>query len=174
MSQLLLEYWKPVVGYEGLYEISNVGRINSYQICGRARTMKPTPCRLGYPMVSLHRAGVRRDQSIHRLVAEAFIGPIPPGMQTCHNDGNPANNRRSNLRYDTRSANTLDSIRHGTFHRFIGEAHAQAKLRADQVQEIFAASGKQREIAKRYGITQSQVWRIKRGRCWKHLELTNA
>lgn len=51
----------------------------------------------------------------HRMVAEAFLGPCPKGLEVCHGDGNPINNRVGNLRYDTHRNNMLDAIQHGTF-----------------------------------------------------------
>jgi hypothetical protein len=54
-----------------------------------------------------------RNARIHTLVLEAFAGPRPEGMEGCHNDGNPTNNHIDNLRWDTRSANNQDTLRHG-------------------------------------------------------------
>jgi len=55
----------------------------------------------------------RAHKLVHRLVLEAFAGPCPDGMEACHGDGDPTNNRRLNLRWDTRSSNQLDTVRHG-------------------------------------------------------------
>ena len=72
---------------------------------------------LGYRMVFLkgefHDSPTRMVH-IHRLVLEAFVGPCPAKMEACHNDGVRLNNRLSNLRWDTRSANVKDAYRHGT------------------------------------------------------------
>jgi hypothetical protein len=55
-----------------------------------------------------------RTIRVHQAVLLAFIGPRPEGMQGCHGDGNPRNNRLDNLRWDTREANEMDKLRHGT------------------------------------------------------------
>jgi hypothetical protein len=73
----------------------------------------------GYLYVNLKRVGSQSQRAVHRLVLEAFVGPCPPGMEGCHNDGDQLNNRLDNLRWDTPSNNKLDSVRHGT--------HAEAR-----------------------------------------------
>ena len=118
------EHWKPVNGYEGIYEASSHGRIRSLDRTitrsdGQVRRLKGRAMRAtlnehGYPFVDLRNQGKRRVRKVHSLVAEAFIGPRPDSMDVCHNDGNPANNHVDNLRYGTRSDNTLDKVRHGT------------------------------------------------------------
>jgi hypothetical protein len=117
------EEWRPVVGYEGLYEVSSEGRVRSLdRITGgkrrrriRGQMLTPTPHPDGRRVaVSLCKDGIQRAPAVHRLVAAAFLGPRPVGLDICHGDGNGFNNAVANLRYDTRSANLLDSVRHGT------------------------------------------------------------
>lgn len=118
------EEWRPVVGYEDAYEVSSHGRVRS-----RDRTvlksdgvvhplrgvlLNPRTHRQGYLVVTLFRQAVRRNVLVHILVAEAFIGPRPPGMDVCHFNDVKTDNRPENLRYDTRSANMLDAVRNGT------------------------------------------------------------
>jgi HNH endonuclease len=64
--------------------------------------------------VRLYRDGKGATKLVHKLVAEAFIGDCPPGMEVCHGDGNYLNNRASNLSYGTHSQNMQDMVRHGT------------------------------------------------------------
>ena len=118
----MTEEWKAIAGYEGSYEVSNLGQVRSLdRVNGRGfnifgKVLEPNPDVKGYLGVGLysgHRAS-RRRRLIHQLVAEAFIGPRPDGYDVCHNDGNNQNNKPENLRYDTRSANILDAVRHGT------------------------------------------------------------
>ena len=119
-----VEQWKPVYGYEGIYEVSSHGRVRSVDRTvtysdGRVRRYKgknlsATLSPGGYPCVSLYSQGKEKKRYVHSLVAEAFIGTRPKGMEVCHNDGDPANNHLDNLRYDTHSDNMLDSVRHGT------------------------------------------------------------
>ncbi len=82
--------------------------------------MRPSVSVHGYPVVNLKtgiergRAGYQVRRTIHTLVAAAFIGPRPDGMDTCHNNGDKTDNRLDNLRYDTKSANAFDTLKHGT------------------------------------------------------------
>lgn len=114
------EEWRPVIGYEGAYEVSNHGRVRSLDriITTKAGVRKRTKGRLLKP--GLQRRGhlsviVGGDaKRVHRLVLEAFVGPAPKGHECCHSDGNPANNHLSNLRWGSQSENTYDRVRHGT------------------------------------------------------------
>lgn len=117
------EIWRPVVGFEGLYEVSDHGRIRSIGRVvamrdGRTKTVRSRILAVavddqGRVNVRLSRAGKYTNHRVHNLVATAFIGPRPPGLETCHNDGDPSRNVPSNLRYDTHSANMRDMARHG-------------------------------------------------------------
>ena len=119
-----VEQWKPVHGYEGIYEVSSHGRVRSLDRTvtysdGHVRSHKGKVLRAtlnpgGYPVVSLYRQGRPKNCYVHALVAEAFFGTRPKGMEVCHNDGDPTNNHLDNLRYGTRSDNMLDRVRHGT------------------------------------------------------------
>lgn len=121
------EVWLPVVGYEGRYEVSNLGRVRSLDrvvIRGnnihqpmRGRILKPWgkggEGDRAHQVVTL---GHYDRHYVHTLVLEAFTGPRPDGHEGCHNDGNPLNNRADNLRWDTASANQRDRLTHGTHH----------------------------------------------------------
>lgn len=114
------EEWRPVVGYEGYYEVSNIGRVRSTTRLdnrGRQKTGRVLRAGIaanGYLLVSLWRDGVASSRTVHSLVAEAFIGPRPQGMDVCHADGDRLNPVVTNLRYDTRAANLADARVHGT------------------------------------------------------------
>lgn len=116
------EQWRPVAGHEGLYEVSDRGRVRSIDrtiICRNGTTsrrpgkmLKPQITPHGYRRITF---GYRRGQQyVQSLVLTAFVGPRPAGLEACHNDGDPSNNMLSNLRWDTRISNMLDQVRHGT------------------------------------------------------------
>lgn len=115
------ELWLPVVGYEGLYEVSDQGRVCSVartvQQGGRTyrvkeRILKAGPNTVGYPQVSLSKDGyVERGMLVHWLVLQAFIGPAPEGQEGLHWDDVPHNNHLSNLRYGTKLENAADKTR---------------------------------------------------------------
>lgn len=114
-----IERWLPVVGYEGIYEVSDRGDVRSVDrmdVTGRSltgRVLKPYFDRKGYPRVALHAGSGQKTRVVPHLVAEAFHGARPSGMQVCHNDGNPGNNSASNLRWGEPRENMLDVVRHG-------------------------------------------------------------
>lgn len=108
----LLEIWKPVVGYEGLYEDSNLGRVKSlnYNHTGSERVLKPADRGKGYLFVTLCKDGKKKNHLVHRLVAKSFI-PNPLSLpQVNHKDCNPQNNRVENLEWCTQEYN----INYGT------------------------------------------------------------
>lgn len=119
------ELWLPVVSYEGHYEVSNQGRIRSLdRILPHGRYgQRRTPGKLmsggrntnGRLQVHLS-DGVNptRYRQVHCLVYEAFVGPVPDGLEVCHDNGDPLDNRVTNLRVDTHSGNMRDKRRHGT------------------------------------------------------------
>lgn len=121
------EQWKPIPGWEGLYSASDMGRIRSedrvvpHSTSGKltihGRTLRQKIDRKGYRRVSLSRGsdGVS-TRLVHQLVMESFVGKRLLGIDVCHNNGDPADNRLCNLRYDSRSGNMYDKRRHGTDH----------------------------------------------------------
>lgn len=120
-----VEQWLPIPGWEGLYDVSDHGRVRSldrtvlrggHPMKCRGRILSPNRDIDGYLLISLHRAGKESKKKIHRLVLEAFVSPCPDGMECLHDDGNVANNRLTNLRWGTPSENAYDKKRHGTDH----------------------------------------------------------
>lgn len=165
------EEWRAVTGYEGFYEVSDLGRVRSLDRAVRSRggfrltrgcLLKPQKHSRGYAQVGLG----RRTALVHRLVLDAFRGPCPDGMEGCHNNGVRTDNRLDNLRYDTPVSNAQDRRVHGT--NGAGECNAKAKLTSEQVAEIRAARGvmRQRDLAARYGVGQTQISRIHTGQRW--------
>lgn len=99
------EIWKPIKGFEGLYEISSMGNVKSLR---RGKTMKTTLNR-GYAYVGLHKDGFTRKCKVHRLVAETFI-PNPENKKDVnHKDYNRSNNNVENLEWMTRKENAIYS-----------------------------------------------------------------
>ncbi len=128
----------------------------------------------GHVAVSMSVDGKLYNRLLHRLVLEAFVGPRPAGMQGCHNNGNPGDNRISNLRWDTPKGNAADKRRHGTELR--GEGIANAKLSDAAVADIRRTyvHGKRgcglRLLAKRYGVSVTTVAKVVQGTQWRHVE----
>lgn len=168
------ERWLPVVGYDGLYEVSDHGRIKSYHTSNRwpiaPHFMNPSSARTVALVVNLRKNGESKVRLVHHLVMTAFVGPRPEGKECCHNDGNFRNNRLENLRWDTHLANHEDSVRHGTYKLPPGlkGVHApRAVLSEDDVRCIRAEPnfrGVLTMLSKAFGISNGHVHNIRSGR----------
>ena len=126
----------------------------------------------GYRCVWL-RGGAKRCHKIHRLVLECFVGPCPDGMWARHLNGKPADNRLSNLKWDTPSNNARDRIKHGTqYTPWKGERNHKGKLTKQKVLEIrgkCAAGQSQYSLAKEYGVCSSTIHGIIHRTYWSHI-----
>jgi hypothetical protein len=165
----MTERWVEIAGFEGLYFVSDLGRIRSarrYRVSGRI--LKPSAAGDGYRKVTLCGGGARIARYVHELVLTHFVGPRPDGMEVAHNNGRRDDNRLANLRWDTRSGNHADKIIHGTACR--GERHGRRKLSASDVVAIRHAKGSLREIGDRFGVGPMQVHRILAGQNWSSLK----
>lgn len=125
----------------------------------------------GYPKAHLYVNGVLHQVNTHRLVAKAFLGP-PPTLchEAAHNDGDKSNADVSNLRWATPRENRGDKKRHGTY--LCGSRIPWTTLHERDVQTIrrlYAKGVIQRELAVRFGITQSAVSCIILRRTWRHI-----
>ncbi len=120
------ERWLPVDGYEGIYEVSDLGRVRSIdrvttardgrsmRWTGRVLSLGYKPA--GYPCVKLSRNNVHTSFDVHFLVTLAFLGRRPLGHEVRHLNGDARDARLENLTYGTHSENNLDMRRHGTHH----------------------------------------------------------
>jgi hypothetical protein len=111
-----IEKWLPVPGYEGVYSVSDCGRVRSEHACNRSSAicvLKPDLNRGGYPQVHLYRHSRPSTRTVHGIVAEVFISPRPKGLHVNHIDGNKLNPRPSNLEYVTAKENQLHASRLG-------------------------------------------------------------
>lgn len=115
MDDVTPERWLPITGYEGLYEVSDLGRIRSFPRQGTdGRVLKAFPGKYGHLHLTLWSQRRSKAVFVHWVVAEAFIGPRPADLEIRHLDGNAGNNRAINLAYGTSSENEIDKVRHGT------------------------------------------------------------
>lgn len=134
-----MEVWKDVIGYEGLYQVSNLGRVKSYPkkwYCGNGMNnlkfhngilLKTHVTYNGYAKVALCKKGKNKHLLIHRLIAEAFIANIDKKPCVNHINGIKTDNRIENLEWATYSENTKHSfknkfqvIKKGKDHYFYG------------------------------------------------------
>jgi hypothetical protein len=173
MSRKRKESWRPVVGYEGVYEVSSCGRVRRLNTDPRYqpyRLLRPDRVWTGYLRVTLSKNNKQRRYYVHRLVLGAFIGPSPEDAVACHNDGDRANNHLLNLRWDTRCANEADKAAHGT--KLVGESTPWAKLTAEAVTAArarYAGGETSTALAREYGVAQVTIMRAIKGRTWAHV-----
>lgn len=178
------EVWKDVQGHEERYQVSDQGRVRSLprkRYCGYGKytevpgkVLNLNKHNMGYRWVTLGKVDrTRKAVLVHRLVLETFVGPCPKGMNCCHGDGDPANNRLGNLRWDTQSENMKDAVRHGTQWSpgLKGEENGNSRLTEKQVEEIRSmyASGEytQKGLGNQFGVSQTMIFYIVSRKQWK-------
>jgi hypothetical protein len=165
-----------VVGFPD-YEVGDDGSIWSKKAYNRPtlakdgpRLLRPRKNCYGYLQVSLRVGKKTYTRTVHRLVLEAFDRPRPKGMQCSHYDGDRANNRLENLRWDTSKGNHADRIRHGRSGK--GQTNSQAKLTEPQVREVrqrLANGERAADVARYFNVAKQTVSDIKIGRKWSWL-----
>ena len=106
------EIWKPVAGYEGYYEVSNIGNVRSVW-SGKPVPMKTYVNEHGYCVLRLTKNGVSKIRNVHRLMLESFIGKDPDRPIVNHKDGNKLNNTLDNLEWTTSRENNIHAIKTG-------------------------------------------------------------
>jgi hypothetical protein len=177
------EIWKEIPGWEGLYSVSDKGKVRSEKRTIDAirrdgwekqvytipeRILKPSIQPTGHLRVSLSKNSKIKYRMIHSLVLLAFIGIRPLERECCHIDGNPANNNLSNLYYGTRSQNISDAKKHGTFP--MGINRPGALINPTIAKEIYNLSKngmKSIDIAKKFNLTRACVVQVTLGNNWK-------
>lgn len=170
---MTVELWKPVIGLEGVYEVSDLGNarriLRSWKYKGSTRPLKLASTH-GYSHIGVYIGGRQRTLKIHRLVLEAFVGPCPKGCEARHLNGNRADNRLTNLAWGTKTENAVDRADHGTQCR--GETHGRAKLTAYDVRKIrekYATGVRQIDLAKEFGINQTKISNVVNHKSWRHV-----
>lgn len=171
MKKLLLKQWKPVVGFEEHYEISNYGDIRSlrhrYGLRKIPLIMSPSKNSKGYLQINLLGEHCKK---IHRMVLEAFVGSCPKEFQGSHIDGNNQNNFVGNLIWESPMDNSKRKFEHGTVLQ--GERNPPAKLSRFDVTLIrlrHALNPKitGRALAKQFNVSHPTIFGILSGRYWK-------
>lgn len=166
---MVKEIWLDIPGYEGKYQVSNMGRIKSLQRTVRGfnqfgcfewilkeKLLKPGK-RDKYGHLSVVLNNPRKSYSVHQLVMAAFVGETPDGMDICHNNCDSADNRLCNLRFDTRTENVLDVYKVG---------RAWKSLTADDVEAIrfgLHSGISCYELAGMFDVCHQTISKIKKG-----------
>lgn len=160
------EVWKPVPGLHGRYEASSMGRLR--WVGGFVATSYPGKIvagvtKSGYLVIRPYPRPDRRIVGVHRLVACAFLGPCPEGLEVNHIDGDPSNNHPGNLEYVTHRENVRHAFREGLVHHKLTAADAR------RIRRRVAAGGDVNAVAADFGVTPAMVANIARGRAWSYV-----
>lgn len=167
------EVWKEVGGFDGMYKVSNLGRVKSYNLNKIGNILKPRTYSNYDSVVLTDKEGSFKKHMVHRLVAYAFIQNPDNLPQVNHLDGNKHNNLVENLEWCTQQQNAKHAYNVLYPDKNKGEGNAFSILTNKIVLEIFemTESGEYRhwEIAEKYGIDRSTVTDIARGKSWSHI-----
>ena len=161
------ETWKDIVGYEGLYQVSTLGRVKSLTTGCIRKTYFDTN---GYQLVTLNKNGQKTRKRIHRIVAETFIDGFNVKLDVNHKDGNKSNNCVENLEWCTRSQNVTHAFRNGLNHAASGEKNGKSKLTEPEVLQIREAWDRLHnycKVARMFSVNEGTVWAIVNGKTWK-------
>ncbi len=173
------EVWVPVKGYEGMYEVSDLGNVRSLdrahltrhksgKLMSRPRkgSMKAlTPDKNGYLKVRLCKNGKAKTVGVHRVVLLSFLGENPCKPEGCHFDNNPSNNQLSNLYWGTRQEN--EDHKTATGCRPITTVNKLTRKDVDAAFRLRSEGLTLMEIGKRIGTHLSNVSLILKGKTWK-------
>ena len=170
------EEWRKVIGWEGVYEVSNWGRVRRVAPCARSRVgriLQAATTTRGYSRLTLVANGIRKRYHVHTLVAASFLGPCPDGHQVNHRNGIKTDNKADNLEYVTPSQNVRHSFDVLGRSRARGERSGAARLSEGQVRDIkrLCKTGCDRkEVARMYAVSVTTVRCIVTGMTWRHVK----
>lgn len=165
------ELWRDVIGFEGLYRVSDFGNVLS---CSRkfkpnGGRMKPKKTKLGYLEVCLTKNRKKYYPLVHSLVAKAFI-PNPAKLsQVNHKNGNKYNNKAINLEWVTSSQNIKHAFDNGLMIQPKGGDAYNAKLTESQARYILNSNERTTLLARKYSVAASTITSIRKRITWKHL-----
>lgn len=177
-ASIPVEEWRLIPSLGGLYAASNHGRVMRAAPAkgrrdGAGRILKLAVNSTGYLCFAPSINGVHGPSiKVHRVVAEAFIGPRPGGLVVNHKDGVRVNNHANNLEYITIAENNRHAVR--VMGAGCGERNHKARLTAADVMIIRQEWAKNprgigRRMGARFGVSKTHVEYIVWGRRWKHL-----
>lgn len=153
-----IEIWKDIEGFEGLYQISNLGKVRNSDRDLRLNTSKD-----GYKLTYLYTNKVKLTRTVHRLVAKAFIPNLKNKPCVNHINGIKTDNRIENLEWVTYSENTLHSFRTGLQEIKYGSKHHSTKIPESEYLEIFKLNNEGKssiQISKLYSVSKFTIQRI--------------
>lgn len=170
------EKWEWVQGYEGVYQVSDMGRVRSYNGFGRMPKIQSTPRLItpcmdgrGYFNFTVRKNGKQKVLLIHIEMAKSFLENPNKHKLVRHLDDVKGNNLLSNLAWGTYAENREDGIRNGRHFHKPGVCPAKAKLTEEDVVFIMKSSEKNTTIGRRLGVTESTISKVRNGRGWNKI-----
>lgn len=179
----MIEIWKDIEGYEGLYQISNFGKVKSLKrfrnngtngYFQKEKILKSSMSNGGYLSVNLYKCNTKKQFTVHRLVAIHFISQLinsDEKLEVNHKDGNKSNNCFKNLEWCTSSENKIHALKNNFKIPLKGEFNASAKITQQQVNEIrkkyIPRKYTTKMLALEYGISQQHISEIINYKSWK-------
>jgi hypothetical protein len=169
------EIWKDIEGYEGIYQVSNKGRVKSLArksatgLNLKGRFLKHCVVRQGYAVVALYKNRKRLSVSVKRLVAKAFIPNPKNKPRVISIDRDAFNNETWNLKWVTASEHIQYEFDTSIRVPPVGAARKCSKLTEKIVAEIRKSNLKQVQLSEMYGVNQSTISSIQLGKTWKHI-----
>ena len=175
------EIWKDIEGYEGLYQVSNRGRVKSLERIVMRKNGRPYSVpelikerqidHKGYDRIGLNKNGKKKRFFVHRLVLQAFNQSSDETLEVNHIDGNKLNNNVENLEWVTSSENSIHAFENN-LHNHQGERNTNASITDSEAKEIKKLKGKgltQKEVGEMFGTTNYVVANIWNRRGWTHV-----
>lgn len=174
-----VERWKPVVGFDGVYSISDLGRLRREVTASNSKAgfiLTPFRRPSGYCCYTVWRDGKMRTLLVHRLIAQAFISNPDGKPHINHRDGVRSNNAIDNLEWCTARENVrhaMEVLGHVPFkgHQPFGERHYKARLTQQQVDDIrarhLAGRINQAAIGREFGVSKKTINSLIKGASWK-------
>lgn len=170
------ETWKAIPGFEGLYEVSDLGRVRSLdrEVTGKSGSIRKLKSKIlktgisldGRLLVQLSKEGKTTMHSVHKLVTLTFIGDRPNGYHICHIDGDSFNNRLSNLKYDTPKENFIDYYRQG-----LKTPNSKLSINAVvEIRKLYKIGGySQTTLGKMFNVSHDIIHRVVTYKSYTHI-----
>ncbi len=180
------EEWRDISGFEGLYQVSNLGRVRSLdRVVGgkcdskrflKGRILKTCKITHGYLGVNFRQNGTHKNAIVHRLVAIAFIPNPENKPEVNHINGIKTDNRVENLEWNTHSENNQHAYDNGLKKQKRGTEHPRAKLTAEQVKQIrteyipYSSEYGTNALSRKYGVTQKLIHLTVNNKTYKNIK----
>lgn len=173
-----MEVWKDIEGYEGLYQVSNIGRVKSLEKyvpgkngCKQVRRERILNCSVngsGYPHFSIYKDGVVKTVLVHRIVASAFLDNPLQLPEVNHIDGDKTNNRSENLEWCTEKQNVRHAWENGINRMTDKHRESARKVGLNNGKKVLCSNGvvypSGCEAARQLGLSQGNVWSVLNGK----------